>query len=137
MEGKDTLNPQSFIEQILFSTLRVELLNDRDELQSIGTGFLVKVDFPQNQSESLVLLVSNRHVLTGSNRFNITFHRRKTNSDLPELGQTLKYFASNLMTAWLALPSFGGSLIFTTKVSPAWLTSSFFELGFTLTWIFN
>lgn len=99
MKGKDTLNPQSFIEQVLFSTLRVELLNDRDELQSIGTGFLVKVDFPQNQSESLVLLVSNRHVLTGSSRFNITFHRRKTNSNLPELEQTLSYHAANYKEA--------------------------------------
>ncbi len=91
MEGKDTLDPQSFIEQILFSTLRIELLDDRGNPQGIGTGFLVKVDFPQNPSEALVLLVSNRHVLTGSSRFNITFHRRKINSNLPELGQTLRY----------------------------------------------
>jgi len=105
MEGRDALNPQSFIEQILFSTLRIELLNDRDEPQSIGTGFLVKVDFPQNPEECLLLLVSNRHVLTGSERFNIAFHRRKTNSDLPELGQTLSYHMANYREALFFHPN--------------------------------
>jgi hypothetical protein len=106
MEAGDELDPRSFIEQILFSTLRIELLNDSGELQGIGTGFLVKVDFPQNQSESLVLLVSNRHVLTGSDRFNITFHRKKTNSDLPELGQTLSLHTDNFKEALFLHPNF-------------------------------
>lgn len=76
MGNADTINPQSFIEQILFSTLKIELLNARDELQSIGTGFLLKVDFPQNPSESLILLVSNKHVLATSERFNISQLRK-------------------------------------------------------------
>jgi len=105
MEGRDGLDPQSFIEQILFSTLRIELLDDSGNLQSIGTGFLVKADFPQNQSESLVLLVSNKHVLTGSNKFNITFHQRKTNSNLPELGQTLSFHTANYKEALFLHPN--------------------------------
>ncbi len=89
MENIDTLDPQSFLEQVLFSTLRIELLNDDNTLQGIATGFLLKVDFPQNPEESLVLLVSNKHVLEGSQKFNITFHRRNVASNLPQLGQTL------------------------------------------------
>ena len=89
MESIDTLDPQSFLEQVLFSTLRIELLNDDNTLRGIGSGFLLKVDFPQNPEESLVLLVSNRHVFKGSQRFNITFHRRNVASNLPQLGQTL------------------------------------------------
>lgn len=95
MENIDTLDPQSFLEQILFSTLRIELLNDDNKPQGIGSGFLLKVDFPENLEESLLLLVSNRHVFEGSQRFNITFHRRNVGSNLPQLGQTLTYQATS------------------------------------------
>ncbi len=95
MESIDTLDPQSFLEQILFSTLRIELLNDENKPQAIGTGFLLKVDFPENPEESLLLLVSNRHIFEASQRFNITFHRRNVASNLPQLGQTLTYQATS------------------------------------------
>jgi V8-like Glu-specific endopeptidase len=95
MGDTDTIDPKSFIEQILFSTLKIELLNNNDELQSIGTGFLLKADFPQEPSRSLILLISNRHVLDTSERFNITFHQRKADSNLPELGQTLSFRTAN------------------------------------------
>jgi len=89
MESPYALDPKSFLEQILFSTLRIELLNDENKLQGVGTGFLLKADFPENPEESVLLLVSNRHVFEGSQTFGITFHRRSTTSNLPQLGQTL------------------------------------------------
>ncbi|GAI05334.1 unnamed protein product, partial [marine sediment metagenome] len=51
----DTINPQSFIEQILFSTLKIEILDENNNPR-IGTGFLLKVDFPENPNKSLILL---------------------------------------------------------------------------------
>lgn len=95
MENTDGINPQSFIEQTLFSTLRIELLDDKDKLQSIGTGFMIRIDFPQNPKEALILLVSNKHILAGRQRFTITFHRRQINSDLPQLKETLIYHTAN------------------------------------------
>lgn len=90
----DTINPQSFIEKTLFSTLKIEIL-DNDNNLCIGTGFLLKVDFPENPNESLMLLISNRHVLEGGKELNITFHQKKKDSNLPELGQTLSYHVTD------------------------------------------
>lgn len=90
----DTINPQSFIEQILFSTLKIKILDENNNPR-IGTGFLLKVDFPENPNESLILLMSNKHVLEGGRELNITFHRRKKDSNFPELGQTLSYHVTD------------------------------------------
>ncbi|XOA43042.1 MAG: S1 family peptidase [Candidatus Nealsonbacteria bacterium] len=90
----DTINPQSFIEQILFSTLKIEILDENNNPR-IGTGFLLKVDFPENPNESLILLVSNKHVLKGGKELNITFHRKRKDSNFPELGQTLSYHVAD------------------------------------------
>jgi hypothetical protein len=105
MDDTDTIEPKTFIEQILFSTLRIELLNNSDELQGIGTGFLLKADFLQEPSKSLVLLISNRHVLDATERFNITFHQRKPDSNLPELGQILRFRAANYMEVLFIHPN--------------------------------
>ncbi len=94
MDKVNTIDPQSFIEQALFSTLKIELLANGSEIQGIGTGFLLKVDFPEDPNESLLLLISNRHVLAKYKRFNIRFHKRKANSNLPDLGQSFTYSAS-------------------------------------------
>ena len=94
MENVNTIDPQSFMEQALFSTLKIELLTNDNEIQGIGTGFLLKVDFPQDPNRSLLLLISNRHVLSKNERFNIRFHKRKANSNLPDLGQSFTYSAN-------------------------------------------
>jgi V8-like Glu-specific endopeptidase len=104
VDDKDTIDPESFIEQTLFSTLKIELLNNNDELQSIGTGFLIRVEFPQEPSECLILLISNRHVLDTSERFNITFHQRRKDSNLPELGQILSFRTTNYREALFVHP---------------------------------
>ncbi len=93
MKEVNSIDPQSFVEQVLFSTLKIDLLSNENEMQGIGTGFLLKVDFSQDSNESLLLLVSNRHVLAKSESCCITFHQRKANSNLPDLGQSLTYFA--------------------------------------------
>jgi len=95
MENIDEITPQSFIEQIFFSMLRIELLDNNDKLQGIGSAFLVRANFPQNPNEALILLVSNKHVLAGGKRFNITFHQRKINSNLPNLKEILRYHTTN------------------------------------------
>lgn len=43
----------------------------------------------------MVLLVSNKHVLEGSQKLSITFHRRNVASNLPELRQTITYQATS------------------------------------------
>lgn len=95
MENIDEITPKSFIEQIFFSMLRIELLDNNDKLQGIGSGFIVRANFPKDPNEALVLLVSNKHVLAGSRRFNIDFHQRKTNFNLPNFKKTLRYHTTN------------------------------------------
>ncbi|MCK5332599.1 trypsin-like peptidase domain-containing protein [Candidatus Parcubacteria bacterium] len=79
------INPKSFLEQILFSTLRIELLDNANNPQSIGTGFLVRVNFLDDPTKNLILLISNKHVLEKNNKVNLIFHKKKQNSDLPSL----------------------------------------------------
>lgn len=96
------INPKSFLEQILFSTLRIELLDNTNKPQSIGTGFLVRVNFLGDPTESLILLISNKHVLEKNNKLNLIFHKKKHNSDLPNL-KDFFYFRADSYEGALSL----------------------------------
>jgi hypothetical protein len=99
------IDPKSFYEQILFVTLKIELLDANDALKGIGTGFLLKVDLPQDATKSLLLLVSNRHILCTNDNFQIVFHKRKADTNAPDLGQTLGYIAKDYKNALYSHPN--------------------------------
>jgi hypothetical protein len=86
------MEPQSFIERILFCTLRTELLDDNNQPKGIGTGFLLSVDLPNEDNKGLVLLVSNRHIFEGSKRCKILFHKRKGSLNEPNLDYVGGYY---------------------------------------------
>jgi hypothetical protein len=67
--GAAVLKPQTIAEQILFSTLRIEAHGPGANV-SIGTGFFFGVHPPERPDLQLLLLVTNKHVVVGSDRFN-------------------------------------------------------------------
>lgn len=64
-------------EQLLYTTLRIECLDENGKLFSIGTGFLLQRPVGGNQYK--LYLVSNKHVLCGANSIAISFTKMKDN----------------------------------------------------------
>lgn len=81
-------------EQLLFSTLRIESLDDNDNVVSIGTGFLINREIrPQ---EHVVYLVSNKHVLFASDNIRLTFTQKDSSGQEPDIGKTMTFPISNI-----------------------------------------
>ena len=98
------MKPQSFLEQILFSTLRIELLSVQGSPIGIGTGFLLKVDMESKPGQSLILLFSNKHVFEGGNKFVVNFHGKKPGSEVPDLGNVYPFRAEDFSGAFYQHP---------------------------------
>jgi hypothetical protein len=82
-----------FEEQIFFSGIRISIANEIGS--SIGTGFIVSV--PLNSiNNSLVLLVSNRHVFNYVNgTIALNFHTKMNGLDEPHLGKIINININN------------------------------------------
>lgn len=98
------MNPQSFLEQVLFSTLRIELLSEGGDPLGIGTGFLVKADIEKQPGKSVVLLISNKHVFEGGKKFIVNFHRRSSDGNGPDLGRVYPFRAEDFSQAFYLHP---------------------------------
>lgn len=81
--------PRSVDEQLLFSTIRIEILESDYKLQGVGTGFFLKVNL--NEEKSLILLVSNKHVLSSGTHLRLQFHKRDQDTNGPQLGSTYSF----------------------------------------------
>jgi S1-C subfamily serine protease len=73
-------------EQLLYTTLRIECVNESGQVFSIGTGFLLKR--PVGNDQYKIYLVSNKHVLCNAQSLAVTFSTQK--NGLPNLGQTMR-----------------------------------------------
>lgn len=76
----------SIQEQLLHTTLRIELLDNDGGMIGSGTGFLVSV--PAGDGSCRIVLVSNKHVLSASNNIAVTFTTIKDGE--PHYGQTVR-----------------------------------------------
>ena len=65
----------TFREQVLFSTILIKSTNDKGDIVGKGTGFLIQAQLSNTPDSSLVLLVSNKHVLETSKSIAINYHR--------------------------------------------------------------
>lgn len=83
------MNINTFKEQILFSTLRIQPTDNNKNPLSVGTGFFVKADLDSKRGKSIVLLISNKHVFEGSNSFVVNFHKKSIDGS-PVLGSILR-----------------------------------------------
>ena len=93
----------TFNEQILFSTLRIQPTDYQNNPISVGTGFFVRGKLNRSGDESLVLLVSNKHVFEQSKSFVVNFHR-KSQYGKPELGSIYRYSVSDYGKAYYPHP---------------------------------
>lgn len=73
-------------EQLLYTTFRIECLNENDKVFSIGTGFLLQRPIQENQIK--LYLVSNKHVLCDAQSIAITFTKAKNNE--PDVGNKIR-----------------------------------------------
>lgn len=67
-------------EQLLYTTIRIEGLNNDGSTNSIGTGFLLQR--PITPSSYKLYIVSNKHVLMGQKKIALTFSQMDSNGDL-------------------------------------------------------
>lgn len=88
------LSLEQLEEQIFFTTVRIVSRKDGGKGSSIGTGFLYQLELENNKS--LILLVSNKHVLEKSNELTLVFHEQLKTRKAPKLGKTITYNVSYL-----------------------------------------
>lgn len=84
------MNLESIEERLLFSTVRIESLNDAGHVISIGTGFIIIHKMGEDANKAYI--ISNKHVLLASQIFRVRFIKRKNSTCLePELGETVSF----------------------------------------------
>lgn len=75
----------SMEERLLLSTVRIESLDSAGDPISMGTGFIIFCKVKEDGHKAY--LVSNKHVLLGSDHFRISFIKRRTPYNEPDLGK--------------------------------------------------
>jgi len=96
------MNPNTFLKQILFSTVRIVADTDDVNIQNVGTGFLVAKKI--NEIQQQIFLVTNKHVIakaddTGKVIGKFTkgsFSLIKNENNIPKLGDSVVINVENL-----------------------------------------
>ncbi len=102
--------PNTFLKQLLFSTVRIVADTDEPDRKSIGTGFLVAEKI--NDTQQRIFLVTNKHVIakadnTGKiiSKFNkASFSFVKNENNNPKLGDSVTINTANLTDMFLIHP---------------------------------
>lgn len=79
-------------EKLMYTTLRIECINENKEVFSIGTGFLLRR--PINENQFKIYLVSNKHVLCCADSIAISFTKAKRNE--PDIGNIIRLPITNV-----------------------------------------
>lgn len=74
------MKPDTFEEQVFFTTTRISYQSENLTESSIGTGFIVQAKLKDRDNMSVILLVSNKHVFRDSSG-NISFSLNKAKVD--------------------------------------------------------
>lgn len=88
----------SAAEQLLFSTVRIETIND-SSIGGVGTGFLFNYKKEQQQYP---FLVTNKHVVRGAKTGRLTFH--KGSNGKPVLGNPIEILVEDFDNTWYGHP---------------------------------
>jgi hypothetical protein len=86
---------QTTSDQLLFSTIRIEITTDRGEV-GVGTGCIVTKKIDAHQSA--IFLVTNKHVIEGANTGRMFFLKKE--NDNPVLGYKLDVYFNNFEKIW-------------------------------------
>lgn len=85
---------KSIQEQLMYTTLRIECINNVGSVYAIGTGFLMAS--PVDEKTEKIYLVSNKHILCEANSIGITF--TKKSNENPNVGNSHRYEIKNSQT---------------------------------------
>lgn len=104
------MQPNTFLKQLLFSTVRVVADTDIPNKKSIGTGFLVAKKI--NDTQQQIFLITNKHVIAKADntgkiigKFNKGFFSFiKNENGNPKLGDSVKIDVNNLTDMFLQHP---------------------------------
>ena len=91
------MNPQTIVEQLLFSTVRIEV--DKAARTEAGTSFIFSYE---HESQKHLFLVTNKHVVEGSTvgRFFFTL----SDGTSPKIGERIDVRISDFETCWVGHP---------------------------------
>lgn len=95
--------PKSFLEHVLFSTLRIQLIDNNNNECGVGTGFLIKADIGKDDL-STILLITNKHVLKESPKIFINFHHSGDKPNEPDLDKVFPFLALGYELAYTEHP---------------------------------
>lgn len=90
--------PASILEQIYFTTVRIESTYDNGSI-STGTGFIFQYD---NNDKSYLFLVSNKHVIEKAVNGKLAFN--KNNNGSPAYGDIFEFIISYFSKRWIPHP---------------------------------
>jgi hypothetical protein len=95
--GSDPVKPQTVIEQLLFSTVRIEA--DKPAGTEAGTSFIFSYE---HDSKQYLFLVTNKHVVSGANagRFFFTL----SDGQNPRIGERFDIQMADFQNAWVGHP---------------------------------
>lgn len=88
-------------EKLMHSTIRIEILDNYDNLVSTGTGFFFSFEFNENQR--VLTLVTNKHVVENSNRGKLVFTIASSNYK-PQYGKKFSYSIDNFENNFIPHP---------------------------------
>lgn len=88
-------------ERLLYTTLRIECLDEYDNTISIGTGFLLARKFGKDSCK--IYLVSNKHVLCTASKIKVVFSKRKENNI--DLGKSVQFSISDIKSTVVVHPN--------------------------------
>jgi hypothetical protein len=96
--------PESSLHQIFFATVRITVPNKDGSAESIGTGFILST--PLSEKDSVVLLVSNKHVFQDpSGTLFLNFHSKLHGKNEPDLGKTIRNEILDFSRSYTAHPN--------------------------------
>lgn len=82
----------NILEQLMYTTLRIECMDIMEKVFSIGTGFLIQR--PVSDNKYKLYLVSNKHVLCNTESIAISFTINKENE--PDVGKRIRLPITNI-----------------------------------------
>lgn len=91
----------SISERLMHSTVRIELLNSKEEVQGTGTGFFFEYDM-ENDNKILVL-VTNKHVIQNEKFGRLTFTISSERKN-PKYGDLFTYIIENFEDSFILHP---------------------------------
>lgn len=101
------MNPNTFLKQLLFSTIRIVADTDQPDKKSVGTGFLIAKKISDTQQQ--IFLVTNKHVIAKADsagkivgkftKASFSFIKNENNN--PKLGDSVIINTENLTDMFL------------------------------------